>query len=567
MPDAIVVGAGIVGAASAYRLAEAGLRVLLLEKEAAFAQGSTGRSAAGVRVQFSEPVNVLLSYRSILEYRALPEARYRPIGYLFLVPEALAGAQEEALRTQTALGVPVRRLSLEEAEGLVPFRKEGLAFATFGPLDGVIDPHGATAFYLQRARALGAEVRFAEPVVGAERVGRGFRVYTPKGAHEAPLVLLATGAWTGAVGRLFGVDLPVWPLRRMVFATAPTPFPHAFPLTVDLGTGFYLRSEGPRLLLGRSNPEERPGFLEGMDWGWLGPTLEAGLARFPFLEEAALDPKPSPCIRPAGGQGIAPHTRQKDLPPSPDRTSTIPPISWGESRFFRTPKGGLAAPRCLANKTPTEGGSLRWRAPPLREAYGSAPHRVRPTGHGLPYLRVHGEAGGVVRVQGQHVLGGERGCGGKLNRVPIPVRRVAQEAGEVREGVRGGASQPTLGEKGFVDEVGALQADAVALEVGGRIAQPGHLGVGVAVHGEATRGPGVGKGYRGVPRGEALVGVKTPGSPFPGHSPGDVPVARGEALHGTVGDGGSVASAQEPPSLVVPAQVAHEVALARGGKP
>ncbi|GAA6757115.1 NAD(P)/FAD-dependent oxidoreductase [Thermus oshimai] len=293
MPDAIVVGAGIVGAASAYRLAEAGLRVLLLEKEAAFARGSTGRSAAGVRVQFSEPVNVLLSYRSILEYRALPEARYRPIGYLFLVPEALAGAQEEALRTQTALGVPVRRLSLEEAEGLVPFRKEGLAFATFGPLDGVIDPHGATAFYLQRARALGAEVRFAEPVVGAERIGRGFRVYTPKGAHEAPLVLLATGAWTGAVGRLFGVDLPVWPLRRMVFATAPTPFPHAFPLTVDLGTGFYLRSEGPRLLLGRSNPEERPGFLEGMDWGWLGPTLEAGLARFPFLEEAALDPKAS----------------------------------------------------------------------------------------------------------------------------------------------------------------------------------------------------------------------------------------------------------------------------------
>lgn len=289
MPEVIVVGAGIVGAASAYRLQEAGLRVLLLEKEATFAQGSTGRSAAGVRVQFSEPVNVLLSYHSIVEYQALPEARYRPTGYLFLVPEALAEVQEEALRVQRALGVPVRRLGLEEAEALVPFRRDGLAFATFGPMDGVIDPHGATAFYLERARALGAEVRFSEPVVGAERVGEGFRVHTPKGSYRAPLVLLAAGAWTGEVGRLFGVDLPIWPVRRMVFATAPTPFPHAFPLTVDLGTGFYLRSEGPRLLLGRSNPEEPPGFLEGMDWGWLGPTLEAGLARFPFLEGAALD--------------------------------------------------------------------------------------------------------------------------------------------------------------------------------------------------------------------------------------------------------------------------------------
>jgi sarcosine oxidase subunit beta len=67
-----VVGAGIVGAASAYRLAEAGLKVLLLEKEATFAKGSTGRSAAGVRVQFSEPLNVLLSYHSILEYQRIP---------------------------------------------------------------------------------------------------------------------------------------------------------------------------------------------------------------------------------------------------------------------------------------------------------------------------------------------------------------------------------------------------------------------------------------------------------------------------------------------------------------
>jgi sarcosine oxidase subunit beta len=272
--DVLVVGAGIVGAASAYRLAEAGLKVLLLEKEATFAQGSTGRSAAGVRVQFSEPLNVLLSYHSILEYQRIPEAGYRPIGYLFLVPEALAEAQEEALRTQKALGVPVERLSLEEAREKVPFLEEGLAFATFGPMDGVIDPHGATAFYLKEARRLGAEVRFSEPLLFAERQGGLWRVETPKGRYEAPFLLLSTGAWTGEVGRRLGVEIPIWPVRRVVYATAPAPFPHAFPLTIDLGTGFYLRSEGERLLFGRSNPEEPPGFTEGVDWAWLGPTLE-----------------------------------------------------------------------------------------------------------------------------------------------------------------------------------------------------------------------------------------------------------------------------------------------------
>jgi sarcosine oxidase subunit beta len=291
--DVLVVGAGIVGAASAYRLAEAGLKVLLLEKEATFAQGSTGRSAAGVRVQFSEPLNVLLSYHSILEYQRIPEAGYRPIGYLFLVPEALAEAQEEALRTQKALGVPVERLSLEEAREKVPFLEEELAFATFGPMDGVIDPHGATAFYLKEARRLGAEVRFSEPLLFAERQGGLWRVETPKGRYEAPFLLLSTGAWTGEVGRRLGVEIPIWPVRRVVYATAPLAFPHAYPLTIDLGTGFYLRSEGERLLFGRSNPEEPPGFTEGVDWAWLGPTLEAGLARFPFLSELSLDRRAS----------------------------------------------------------------------------------------------------------------------------------------------------------------------------------------------------------------------------------------------------------------------------------
>ncbi len=293
MPEAIVVGAGIVGAACAYRLAEAGLRVLVLEKEATFAQGSTGKSAGGVRVQFSEPLNVLLSYHSIREYREMAEARYRPIGYLFLVPEALKEAQEGALKTQQALGVPVRRLSLAEARGFVPFREEGLAFAIFGPMDGVIDPHGATGFFLREARRLGAEVRFGEAFLSARREGGVWRVETPLGRYEAPYLLLCTGAWTGEVGRRFGVDLPVHPARRMVYATAPLGHAPTYPLTIDLATGFYFRPEGERLLFGRSNPDEPPGFREGVDWAWLGPTLEAGLFRFPFLEGLALDRKAS----------------------------------------------------------------------------------------------------------------------------------------------------------------------------------------------------------------------------------------------------------------------------------
>ncbi|RIH84877.1 Hydrogen cyanide synthase subunit HcnC [Meiothermus luteus] len=78
----------------------------------------------------------------------------------------------------------------------------------------------------------------------------------------------------------------------MVFCTAPTPCPHAYPLTIDLHSGFWFRSEGNRLIFGRSNPAD-VGFREGMDWAWLEPTLEVGLARFPWLGRLQLDRKAS----------------------------------------------------------------------------------------------------------------------------------------------------------------------------------------------------------------------------------------------------------------------------------
>src|SRR5690349_20329273 len=168
--DVIVVGAGIIGASCAFRLSEQGLKVVVLEAQSAPALGSTGYSAAGVRIQFTEEVNVLISWQSLQEYRNFAElygedAGYRPVGYLFLVPPEEQAAHLAGVELQTRLGAPVELLSVEEARKLIEFNPEGIATITYGPADGVVDPHRITHTYLRMAKARGVQVMCDNPLL------------------------------------------------------------------------------------------------------------------------------------------------------------------------------------------------------------------------------------------------------------------------------------------------------------------------------------------------------------------------------------------------------------------
>jgi len=289
-------------------MAERGLRVAVVEREPIPGAGSTGRSAAGVRHQFSDPVNVELSRDSIVEYRRMPEAGYRPIGYLFYVPEAMWAAQMRAVEMQRALGADVEILDTRSAARIVPARFDGLRGATFCRDDGVVDPHGICMAWFRQARALGVRFAFGQEVVAIEHDGACWRVRTapagglatagaPAGERavadaRTTLLVNAAGAWGGAVARLAGLQVPVWPARRMVFVTgalhASLRLAHPYPLTVDLATGVWFRSEGERLIFGLANPDDT-GFAEGVDWPWLENTYEAALAHFPWFERLDVD--------------------------------------------------------------------------------------------------------------------------------------------------------------------------------------------------------------------------------------------------------------------------------------
>jgi sarcosine oxidase subunit beta len=260
--------------------------------------GSTGKSAAGVRVQFTTAANIGLSMYSLPVYRSFLERHghdvgYRDIGYLLLVPFEKWDRHLEAVALQRSLGAPVEVLDPATATRYVDFATEGLAGATYGPWDGVIDPHMATHAWVSMGKALGVDYRMRSPVTAVEPQGSGWLVRSGSEAFECGFLVNAAGAWSGAVGSLGGVDVPVGPKRIQIFLSAPVRDTRTYPLTNDLATGVYVRSEGDRVLFGLDNLEQPIGFTEGVEDAWLEHVLLTGVHRFPWWEELGVDMKGS----------------------------------------------------------------------------------------------------------------------------------------------------------------------------------------------------------------------------------------------------------------------------------
>ena len=294
--EIVVVGGGAIGTSAAFHLAEAGLDVVLVER-AELASGSTSRAAGGIRAQFSDPLNIALGLRSLEAFarfaeRPGAEIDLKQVGYLFLLDrEEDVRAFERGVEVQNAHGVPSRFVSLEEAQRLSPLAGlDGVLAATFSPLDGHASPEAVVQGYAAGARRHGASVLTRCAVTGIDVVDGEIRgVETEGGGIETGTVVCAAGAWSPGLARMAGLDLPVEPVLREIGFTAPAPdLPEQMPLTVDFTSGLYFHREGPGLLFGMADREQRPGFDAPSDPDWLEHVTAVAERRLPRLLELGL---------------------------------------------------------------------------------------------------------------------------------------------------------------------------------------------------------------------------------------------------------------------------------------
>ncbi len=242
--DVIVVGCGSVGNPTAYHLAEAGLKVLVLDKRAAAGQGDNKSAIGGVRATHSDPGKISTGLESLKIISAWKEKHgfdigWKPGGYCFPVyDESIEDTLKELLIYQKKYGLNIEWVDPEEIKELIPgINPTGLRGGTYSPEDGQVSSILLPVAFQREAMQYGAEYRFNEKVTDFIWCGDKIRgVKTDRDSYSSRWVVLATGADSAEHSSLLNIDIPVTPDSHEAGISAPIK-QFLDPLVVDLRPG------------------------------------------------------------------------------------------------------------------------------------------------------------------------------------------------------------------------------------------------------------------------------------------------------------------------------------------
>ena len=295
--EVVIIGGGVMGASAAFHLAEAGVTDVLLLEADQLSCGSTSKSAGGVRLQFSDEINIALALRSMDAFekfaeRPGAEIGLQQVGYLFLLTDpADVTAFEKNTDLQNSMGVPSRMISASEAGQLSTLANvDDVLAASVCMRDGHATPDAVVLGYAAAARAMGVSIATQCRVTGIDVVdGQISGVRTSRGTVATSTVICVAGAWSPGIAAMCGVDLPVQPVARPIWYTEPMPSrPRHVPMTIDFTTGFYFHTEGTGLLFGMADPDQPPGFDSPMRADWLEVVGEVVAHRAPALLDVGI---------------------------------------------------------------------------------------------------------------------------------------------------------------------------------------------------------------------------------------------------------------------------------------
>jgi sarcosine oxidase len=243
--DAIVVGAGVAGAAAAYHLAARGSTLVLEQFEFLHDRGSSHGGSRIFRYAYEDERYVRLAVAADAAWRALEDGTGERLlvrtGGLDIGSVA-AGELDAIERALRAAGCRAERLPpAAVAERFPAFRLGDGQEALHQPDAGILPATRCVATMLRASAVSGADLRSHEVVRRISSVAGGVEVETDGGRYGAERLVVTAGAWLGEVLAELGLPLHVEQQQVLYVRVAEAPpfVPYRMPVFIDRRCGVY----------------------------------------------------------------------------------------------------------------------------------------------------------------------------------------------------------------------------------------------------------------------------------------------------------------------------------------
>jgi sarcosine oxidase subunit beta len=228
--DVIVVGGGLMGAASTFFLRKRGLSVILLER-GLVGQQASGVNFGNVRRQGRYLPQLPLAHRSRAIWGQLKEllgedAEFLATGHVRGVyDEAQAAVVEKYASDARGWGLELEIIGGREFRRRFPFFGPDVICGSYSPNDGHANPRLAAPAFGRAAARSGARVIETCEVLAVGKDGEDFRVETADGrTFRAPAALICAGAWGDKLSVAFGEPVPMTPHGPSMGVSEPVPY-------------------------------------------------------------------------------------------------------------------------------------------------------------------------------------------------------------------------------------------------------------------------------------------------------------------------------------------------------
>ena len=298
--DAILIGAGVIGASLAFHLAERGLKTAILERRVS-ASGATGHSSGLVRMHYDLAAESELTFVSYKNYfsnwreRVGGDCGFMNTGFLQIAKREHEDKLRGNVANQQRIGINTSVISAAQVKELFPdLITDHFDFAAYEPDSGYADATLTTNSFLEAAKRNSATlIQNCEVTAINTSGGRVTGVSTTQGDFDAPIVINAAGAWAKQVASLADIDVPLETWTHDVAFLHRPPSLGKFPAAIDDVINCYFRPEGSALILAAGEDESLRGEPPDAEDQTPTPTfleklIDAMVQRIPKIEESGL---------------------------------------------------------------------------------------------------------------------------------------------------------------------------------------------------------------------------------------------------------------------------------------